>query len=93
MSLFTHGDDCIELRGQFRDPARAGLFGALGLNVGNHTEHVASCGLTLGMREYRIFLLHDGLLANGSTFFRCATDEEAVDKADQISNGKDYEIW
>lgn len=74
-------------------PLALAYLGPFGLNVGNHTEHVASCGLTLGMREYRIFLLHDGLLANGSTFFRCATDEEAVDKADQISNGKDYEIW
>ena len=45
------------------------------------------------MREYRIFLLKDGVIATASVFFTCASDEEAIDKAQQIANGLDFEIW
>lgn len=44
------------------------------------------------MREYRIFLLNDGVVQS-SVFFKCATDQEAVDKARQIANAVDFEIW
>jgi hypothetical protein len=45
------------------------------------------------MREYRMFLLRDGSIAKSSAFFTCATDQEAIDKAQQIANGQDFEIW
>lgn len=46
------------------------------------------------MREYRVFfLLKDGRIARPSAFFTCAADQEAVDKAQQIADGLDYEIW
>jgi hypothetical protein len=45
------------------------------------------------MREYRIFLLDDGHVVQPSVFFECATDQEAIDKAQQIANGLDFEIW
>jgi hypothetical protein len=45
------------------------------------------------MREYRIFLLKDGIIAKASVFFTCASDEEAIDKARQIANEQDFEIW
>jgi hypothetical protein len=46
------------------------------------------------MGDYRIFLLNDdGHIAKSSRYFKCATDQEAVDKAQQIENGLDFEIW
>jgi hypothetical protein len=45
------------------------------------------------MREYRIFLLKDGHIAKPSAFVTCASDHEAVDKAQQIAKGLDFEIW
>jgi hypothetical protein len=46
------------------------------------------------MPEYRIFLLkEDGGSAKPSVFITCTNDQEAVDKARQIANGLDVEIW
>ena len=45
------------------------------------------------MGDYRIFLLKDGHIAKYSMYFKCATDQDAVDKAQQIANGLDFEIW
>ena len=46
------------------------------------------------MPDYRIFLLQeDGGIAKPSVFVTCTNDQEAVDKAQQIANGLDVEIW
>ena len=46
------------------------------------------------MREYRVFfLLKDGRIAKPSAFLTCAADQEAIEKAQQIADGLDVEIW
>ena len=46
------------------------------------------------MPEYRIFLLkEDRGIAKPSVLVMCTNDQEAVDKARQIANGLDVEIW
>jgi hypothetical protein len=45
------------------------------------------------MREYRIFLLRDGRIAKPSVSHTCASDLEAINKAEQVANGLDFEIW
>lgn len=46
------------------------------------------------MPRYRIFILNEkGHVAGPSVFFTCETDGEAFDKAQQVAEGSDFEIW
>jgi hypothetical protein len=45
------------------------------------------------MREYRIFLLRSECIAKPSVFLKCDTDQAAIDKAQQIAQGQEFEVW
>ncbi len=45
------------------------------------------------MPEYRVYRIKDGHTAGVPAILSCDTDQEAIEKANQLLDGLDVELW